>query len=240
MIRDPVNTLRRYGGKAEEEEPVGATRELIRRGRPQTPSAASDLPWQGAGLPWDEEEDTEEAAKQAERQEGRRAFRAALVLAAMPVILILLEEFLFPSLSRPLAWFSFAAVLLEENPFLIPLLALIMGGLFLVEWLFIPVLVITVAEMYDQEAEFRKARDLYARTQTPRIAVGAVLLLLVGTGLIQPLFFIWWLVGGLWGGLLLWLTGREVYNWRGLGNILLTAGYALFQGLVFVVYVLFH
>jgi len=67
-----------------------------------------------------------------------------------------------------------------------------------------------------------------------------VLLVLGATGLFQPLFLIWWVLAGVWGALLLWLAGRELYGWRGLGNGLLVASYSLYQALVLVIYLLFH
>ncbi len=237
LVREPLRTLRRLAGveEKEEEAPVGGG--LLKRGLP----TASDLPWERSGFPWEEEEEEageKEVLSEAERLARRRSLRAVAVLAAFPALLVLLEEGLFPPLSRPLAWFSLPPVPLEQGPFRLLILALLMGGLVLLEWLFLTLLLGTIAEMHEQSADFARARTLYPRVQSARVLVGVVLLFLAASGVVQPLFLLWWLVAGLWGGVLTWLIGREAYGWLGLGNLLLVAGYGLFQGLGLFVYFL--
>ena len=234
MTWAPVATLRQIG----EAEEAAAEGSLLKRPGAPIPSLTAELPWEK------EEEGERPAAETAQAVEQRRRQRAtartAVTLAAFPLLLVLLEEWLFLPLSRPLALFTFRPVALREGPLPVLLLAVLMGLLFLMEWPFQAAMTSTVAEMYEQPGEFGRAFALYPHIQAPRIGVGLVLLVLGATGLFQPLFLIWWVLAGVWGALLLWLAGRELYGWRGLGNGLLVASYSLYQALVLVIYLLFH
>ena len=201
--------------------------------------------WVPSDLPWQREEEAAPKGPKEEERKGsphlfRRAARAAATLAAFPLLLILAEEWLFPPLARPLAFLSFRAISVGEGWWPPLLLGGIVAVLLLAEWPLLAGMVATVAEMYEQPGEFRNALALYPRVQIPRVLMALVLLLLGVTGLVQPLFLLWWALAGLWGGVLLWLALRELYAWEGIGNGLVLAAFALYQGLMLLVYALFH
>lgn len=235
MAREPVPTLRKIGQLEEEEEEERAVEgSPFKRPLSYTPTSAADLPWD-----WDEDRAADEEAE-AETLDQKRALRAALTLALIPCLLVLLEEALFPPLSRPLAFLKIGAISLGQTALSWLPVAVGVGLLVLLEWLFSMMLMGMIAEMHDQPMELARARAIYPRVQTPRILVGLILIALGATGIIQPLFLLWWLLAGVWGAILLWLTGRVIYNWSTAGNGLLLAGYSLYQGLVLLLYLLFH
>jgi hypothetical protein len=231
MLREPAATLRRWG-QASQPELTGEGG-LLKKPAGFTPWPAGDLPWETS-----EEEKKPEAGEKGKRANLKRATRAAVTLGVFPLILVLLEQLLFPPLSRPLAVLALPAPSPERSPFLWVAAALVMGILTVGEWPLMSFLIGTVAETYEQPGEFRQALGLYSRAQTPRIAVGLVLIILATTGVIQPLFLLWWIAGTLWGALLIWLIGHEAFEWQGPGNIFLLVGYVLYQGLVLLVYFL--
>ncbi|MGC8873287.1 MAG: hypothetical protein ACP5SI_02405 [Chloroflexia bacterium] len=204
--------------------------------------------WVPSEFSWGtQEEEGQEAAAGGEKEEPKgephrfgRPARAAGTMGAFAFLLVLAEEWLFPALARPLALFAFRPVSLPESWWSPLLLAGILALLALVEWPFMAGMVSTVAEMYEQPGEFRNALALYPRTQTPRVLVAMALLLLGSTGLVQPLFLLWWALAGLWGGILLWLALKELYAWEGIGIPLAVVAFALYQGLLLLLYAIFH
>lgn len=234
MLREPRATLRRWAGPKEEEAAEGLFK------RPGfVPSVPSDLPWESAGetAPKGTEEEQERAEQ---RREQRRARNVALLLASFPALLVLAEEGLFPPLSRPLALLSLPPTLYERGLPMVLLTAILMGLLALAEWPFTSFLLSTLAEAYEQPGTFGRVFALYPRIQSPRIVLALALLALASTGLIQPLFLLWWALGTLWGMVLLLLAGRELFGWRGVGDALSLLGYILFQGLGLLAYLLLH
>ncbi len=203
--------------------------------------------WVPSDLPWEmREEEKGPAPREEEEGEGGRArplgraARAAGMLGASALLLVLAEEWLFPPLARPLAVLSFRPVAFGQGWWPPLLLGGVLAVLLLAEWPFIAGMISTVAEMYEQPGEFRNALALYSRTQAPRVLVALVLLILGTTGLLQPLFLLWWGLAGLWGGVLLWLALRELYAWEGVGTPLVVGAFALYQGLLLLLYALFH
>ncbi len=234
MLREPRATLRRWAGPKEKETDKGLFK------RPGfVPPIPSDLPWESAGKTAGETAE-EEREKAEQRKEQRRARNAALILAFLPTLLVLAEEGLFPPLSRPLALFALPPTLYERGLLMVLLTALLMGLLALAEWPFSSFLLSTLAEAYEQPGTFGRTFTLYPRIQSPRILLALVLLVLAATGLVQPLFLLWWALGTLWGMVLLLLAGRELFSWRGVGDILSLLGYILFQGLILLIYLLLH
>ncbi len=229
MMREPAATLRRWGQAGRETTGEGG---LFKKPGALAPYPADELPWD---LPTEREE---VASEKAWTPDIRRAARAAITLGVMPLVLVVLEQFLFPALSRPLAFLALPTPPADRSPVLWIVGALLIGILTVGEWPLMSLLTGTIAETYDQPGEFRRALGIYSRAQTPRLAVGIVLLLIATTGVIQPLFLLWLLAGTIWGGVLVWLTGRHAFDWQGLGNVFLLAGFVLYQGLVLLVYFL--
>ncbi len=234
MLREPRATLRRWAGPKEEEAVQGLLR------RPGfVPTLPSDLPWESVGTTAEKTAE-EEQEKVEQRREQRRARNAALLLAFFPFLLVLTEEGLFPPLSRPLALLAFPPTLYERGLPMVLLTAILMGLLALAEWPFASFLLSTLAEAHEQPGTFGKTFALYPRIQSPRILLALLLLALATTGLVQALFLLWWALGTLWGMVLILLTGRELFGWRGVGDVLSLLGYILFQGLILLVYLLLH
>ncbi|MGB9723901.1 MAG: PH domain-containing protein [Chloroflexia bacterium] len=234
MLREPRATLRRWAGPKEGEEEM--VESLFKR--PGFFPSASELPWESAGAA--AEEAVEERGKAEERVERRRARNAALLLALFSFLLILAEEGLFPPLSRPLALLALPPNLYERGLPMVLLTALIMGLLALAEWPFASFLLSMLAEAYEQPGNFRRIFSLYPRIQSPRILLALAFLALASTGLVQPLFLLCWALGTLWGMVLIFLAGRELFGWRGVGDVLTLLGYILFQGIILLLYFLLH
>ncbi len=233
MLREPRATLRRWAGPKEEETAEGLFK------RPGfVPSIPSDLPWESVGET--AEKKAEEEQKTEQRREQRRARNAALLLALFPALLVLGEEGLFPPLSRPLALLALSPTFYERGLPMVLLTAVVVGLLALAEWPFASFLLSTLAEAYEQSGSFGRTFALYPRIQSPRVILALVLLALATTGLVQPLFLLWWALGTIWGMVLLLLAGRELFSWRGVGDVLSLLGYTLFQGVVLLVYLLLH
>jgi len=233
MLREPRATLRRWAGPKEEEKAEGLFK------RPGFfPPAAEPLPWESPGPA--AVETAGEKEKVQERPERRRARNAALLLALFPALLILAEEGLFPPLSRPLALLALPPNLYERGWAMVLLTALLMGLLALAEWPFAAFLLSLVAEAHEQPGTLGKTLTLYPRIQSPRLLLALVLLVLAATGLVQPLFLLWWALGTLWGMVLILLAGREIFSWSAAGDALSLLGYVLFQGMILLVYLLLH
>ena len=231
MLREPRATLRRWGKREKPEEDRGG---LLKRMQAYTPTLSTDLPWEGEDREWlsiDQEE-----VEEKERTELGPAIRAAITLAVFGLVLILLEQVLFPTLSRPLALFALPPLPPDRGPVVLLLKAVLMGVLVLGEWPLMALFFSMVAEMYEQPGEFRRVLSLYSRMQSPRLALALLLLLFGVTGIIQPLFFLWCLGGMIWGAALVWLAGREFYGWPSPGNAFVLIGFVVYQILVLLAY----
>lgn len=233
MLREPRATLHRWAQPEEEEKQDHRTGGLLKRAG-YVPPGSEDLPW---GTTPEETVRPRDREKDSKRDRGR-AIRAALTLMIFPILLIAAEELLFPTLSRPLAWFALTPVPIEENPLRFVLLVLVMGLFVLLEWPFMAYLTATIAETYEQPGNFQRALLLYPRVLSPLRVLGLALLAVAATGILQPLYLVWWGGSLIWGAVLLWLWGSEMYGWRGLGNIFLVTGHVLLQALALLVYFL--
>ncbi|MBN1484549.1 MAG: hypothetical protein JXA37_07490 [Chloroflexia bacterium] len=236
MLREPTAKLEELAhpeGKGQQDQPAGLLRSSLR----YTPESGGDLPW--THDMFSDEEGQEQEKKESRRSLGR-ALRAALSLASWVLVLVLLEELLFPPLSRSLALVHFPlnSPALGGGAWL--LASLVMALLVVLEWPLAAGLLSLVAEMFNRPGEFKRALSLYPRLQSPRSLVCLPLLILAATGLFQPLILSWWILAGIWGGILLWLSSRELYQARGVANILLIVGYTVYQALVLMVYFAFR
>lgn len=245
MAFAPPATLRRWGGQAEpekEDREIGGRLGSLLKG-PGLSAAAADeeLPWEKQELQrgWPSIEEPFEAAPQ-DKFLVLSLLRSILPLVLMPVLLVLLEELLFPPLTRTLAVWSVPSSLpLGGLPHLLAL-ATAMAVLALGEAPLLAMLISVVAEMYNQPGDFLRALSYYPRTQSPRTLLGLIVIGIGATGIVQPLFLLWWLAGLIWGGILNYLAARELLGWRGAGSLLLPGGYALYQVLVLIFYLLLH
>ena len=166
-----------------------------------------------------------------------RLAAAALRIAIWPLLLIVLEELLYPSLTRSLSFFSLSPRLAGG---LVPLImvSLVMIVLWLGESPFIALLTSLIAEMYDQKVSFIETLKLHPRIHSVRGVVGLGALILGVTGMVQPMYLLWSIGSLVWGTILVWMTGRELHGWKGWGNLMVPVGFVLYQALSLLVYFL--
>jgi hypothetical protein len=241
MLLTPTATMRQWAGRPEpvaEEQPGEGGGGLLKRPALSS-SASSDMPWEGrTNWPLLElERPVEGETKGLDRSAVIKAVRAALGLALFPLLLILLEELLYPPLTRSLAFFSLSPRLAGG---LVPLVlvSVVMIVMLLGEAPFIALLTSLIAEMYEQEGGFLRTLLLYPRVQSMRVVLGVGLLILGTTGMVQPLFLLWGIGSLVWGGIVLALLGPAMYGWKGWGNLIVPVGFVLYQALTLLVYFL--
>ncbi len=246
MTQSPLATLRRWGGPAEpepEEGPVVGERSggLLKRPGLITPASDEELPWESQypQRRWPALEEAPEAPPQ-DKFRLLPLLRSVLPLVLMPVLLVLLEELLFPPMSRTLAVWSVPSSLPAGGLAHLLALATAMAVLALGEAPLLAMLISVIAEMYNQTGDFRRALSYCPRTQSPRVLLGLLVLAVGATGILQPLFLLWWIGGLVWGSILNYLAARELLGWRGVGTLLLPGGYALYQALVLIFYLVLH
>jgi hypothetical protein len=160
-----------------------------------------------------------------------------LGIALWPLLLIVLEELLYPPLSRPLALFALSPRLAGGIVPLV-LVSLVMIVLVLGEAPFIALLTSLIAEMYDQRASFRETLLLHPRIHSVRRVLGVGVLILGVTGMVQPMYLMWGLASLVWGTVLVWRAGRELHGWKDWGGLMVPLGFVLYQALTLLVYFL--
>ncbi len=232
MVAEPKARLVNWVEQAAPEDEAGAG--LFRAGGFR-PTAAGDLPWEKSSQPEEKETLPEDVEARVNR---RKALGAGLAMIGLVAVLVLLEELLFPALSRPLAIWSLPPVDLARGPLGAVLVAVFMALLVGGEWFFVSFLLGMVADMYELPGEFKRMIALYPRIQSPRLLVALGILALGFTGIVQPLFLLWWIVGLIWGAVLVWLVGEELYGWGLVGHLVAVGGFVLYQILMIVVYFL--
>jgi hypothetical protein len=233
--------MRRWANLSEPEElpgDDGGGGGLLRRpGLSST--ASSEMPWEGRRN-WPlfefEESSPEEDKASLLKTELPRTIRAALGLALFPLLLIILEDVLYPPLTRSLALFSLVprSVLGGLGHPLI--VGIVMIVFLLGEAPFTALLTSLIAEMYDQKASFLQTLLLHPRIQSARVVLGVGVLLLGVTGMVQPLFLLWGIGSLVWGTALTVQTSRAIHGWKDWGGLVVPAAFALYQALGLLVY----
>jgi len=238
ITQAPAATMRKWANKplepAKDEDEGGGG--LLKR--PGLSSSSDDMPWEGRrNWPLFELEPPQEETRALTRADVLRLAAAALRIAIWPLLLIVLEELLYPSLTRSLSFFSLSPRLAGG---LVPLImvSLVMIVLWLGESPFIALLTSLIAEMYDQKVSFIETLKLHPRIHSVRGVVGLGALILGVTGMVQPMYLLWSIGSLVWGTILVWMTGRELHGWKGWGNLMVPVGFVLYQALSLLVYFL--
>ena len=101
---------------------------------------------------------------------------------------------------------------------------------------------VAVKRIGDLDALSREFAREYSERLWKQLVVSPKALLAVGlfflgaTGLIQPLFPLWWGLGLVWSSIILWLICRDLYGWEAVGITIVLAAHTLFQALAMLIY----